>query len=713
MMCGTRDSSRFVAVLRRVAVVAVAASMLACGDTADVNDVRRSPLMTTDTAQANQVEDLYRFFTVAFGAAPGVTYMGQLLEAANAGMSIKAIVNVFTTKTQFTDIYPKTLTNEEFARRLVQNVVGLSAGATAKEEAVNDVVSALGLANWTRGDVVFAIFNNLAKKPSDDLSWGRTAKKMANQVAYARFFTEVMASDTVDLAVLRAVVNEVTEISTLEQTKIAAVINSVIEKVLIAKGQTFPPESFVYEQEFKYVTGFELPQYVIFTDGSLTPRIPNETGSMISHPIVGDLNNDGKDDIIITFQDTYMKPIILISNGDGTFTRNDNVDDGAKRRHIRNGFIIDVNGDGYKDFIGFTAPHPTYENILGSNWGFWEPNLILLNNKGISFSSVPNLPATSTHGGSVADIDGDGLLDVFGVAEAPQLSGSPIPRTILIQKQPSLFVSSNPVLNTGIFKNAQIHDMRIADLNGDKINDFVVLLTPAIPCCGLTNWYGTPMISSKMGIMAVAYGKNTFDLDSLEWNIMGTHWMSETQWETYLKYNDQNTGDRKYYMSGAMTIEVLDVNEDGKLDIMVALYVMPGSSQNTSGFKYFENTSNGFIDKTDSVFPNQETNRNIIKPTGFILGFNLIDINNDGLKDLVLNHKDYEGMTDGVSSHIFFVNQKNTFSPIPKAIVGNTLKRGHMYASGDINGDGKKDLISISSNCCPATKFIIDSHIKK
>jgi hypothetical protein len=157
--------------------------------------------------------------------------MGQLLEAANAGMSIKAIVNVFTNKTQFTDVYPTTLTNQEFATKLVNNVVGSSASAASKAAAENDIVAALSLPNWTRGDIIFTIFSNLAQKPASDADWAGTAKKMANQVAYAKYFTETMAVDSVDLSKLRAVVGTVTEASTATGD-LSAAINTAISQLI-------------------------------------------------------------------------------------------------------------------------------------------------------------------------------------------------------------------------------------------------------------------------------------------------------------------------------------------------------------------------------------------------------------------------------------------------------------------------------------------------
>jgi hypothetical protein len=245
-MITSKPTSKISTAFRRFTTLAAAAAMVACGGGSEVEDSRRAPLAVTTTASGTTYErdDLYRFFTIAFGAAPGVTYMGQLLEAANAGMSIKAIVNVFTTKTQFTDVYPTTLTNQEFASKLVDNVVGSSATAASKAAAVSDIVAALKLPTWTRGDVVHAVFNNLATKPATDPDWAGTAKKMANQVQYAKYFTETMAVDTLDLPKLRAVVGAVTESSTvagdLSGAILAAIgqISTPVSSLVFASGYT-------------------------------------------------------------------------------------------------------------------------------------------------------------------------------------------------------------------------------------------------------------------------------------------------------------------------------------------------------------------------------------------------------------------------------------------------------------------------------------------
>jgi hypothetical protein len=167
--------------------------------------------------------DLYRFFAIAFDAAPGVTYMTQLAEASAAGMTVEQIVEVFTTKQQFTATYPAFLTAGDFAAKLVNNVVGGSASDTAKAEAAADIEAALS-AGWSRGKVIYQVFNNLASL-TGDAKWGGTAAQMANQVAYAQYYTEVLLGDTTNLSTLRGVIAGVTPTTDVTAAAIDAVLN--------------------------------------------------------------------------------------------------------------------------------------------------------------------------------------------------------------------------------------------------------------------------------------------------------------------------------------------------------------------------------------------------------------------------------------------------------------------------------------------------------
>jgi hypothetical protein len=158
---------------------------------------------------------LYHFFIVAFDAAPGVTYMDQLAEAYRffqpqlGDNALRTIVEIFTTKTQFTDVYPTSLSNRALAEELVARIVKQSASDAAKSEAVGDIEGALGL-GWTRGQVIFTVFGNLANKPFSDPTWGGTAQQFDRQIAVAKVYSEVLLQGTTHLQTLRDVLAPVT-----------------------------------------------------------------------------------------------------------------------------------------------------------------------------------------------------------------------------------------------------------------------------------------------------------------------------------------------------------------------------------------------------------------------------------------------------------------------------------------------------------------------
>ncbi|NBT83077.1 MAG: hypothetical protein EBT56_16090, partial [Betaproteobacteria bacterium] len=115
---------------------------------------------------ASKQLDMYRFFLVAFDAAPGVTYWGQLKAAVESGLDTKAIVNIFTTKQQFLSVYPNDLSGAAFSKQLIDAVIKNSASQEAKAQAIKDVQSALE-AGMSRGDVLYTVFGNLAARELD------------------------------------------------------------------------------------------------------------------------------------------------------------------------------------------------------------------------------------------------------------------------------------------------------------------------------------------------------------------------------------------------------------------------------------------------------------------------------------------------------------------------------------------------------------------
>ncbi len=110
-------------------------------------------------------------------------------------------------------------------------------------------------------------------------------------------------------------------------------------------------QEFKYSSYFQPVLGSEIPAFIVYTDGALTPRISGEAYSMPEAFAVGDFNNDNLDDLVITYGDTYTKPRFYMAQGDGTFLWQDLAPTGSERRHIRNSAVVDLNNDGYLDYV--------------------------------------------------------------------------------------------------------------------------------------------------------------------------------------------------------------------------------------------------------------------------------------------------------------------------------------------------------------------------
>ncbi|NCV85522.1 MAG: hypothetical protein EBW14_06560 [Oxalobacteraceae bacterium] len=227
-------------------------------------------------------DTLYQFFVVGFGAAPGVHYMEQMAQAyrywlpevrlaleggsASSGLpsdppsaqaislTVQRIVEAFTTKTQFTSVYPQALYRQEgeayfryshdlsqagspmvrgaavskalfdehmasLAKALVEGIVKTSASEATKLAATADIQAALGLgSDWTIGKVIYTVFGNLAAKPLSDPTWGGTAKQFANQVAVAKYYTDTLSQSTDDVTTLRSVMAAVTNTTDVSNT---------------------------------------------------------------------------------------------------------------------------------------------------------------------------------------------------------------------------------------------------------------------------------------------------------------------------------------------------------------------------------------------------------------------------------------------------------------------------------------------------------------
>ena len=97
---------------------------------------------------------------------------------------------------------------------------------------------------------------------------------------------------------------------------------------------------------------------VVLSNGNGTFQAPALTAVGSSDPIlVGDLNGDGKDDIIQAHPGSTPSTVdIWLSNGDGTFTLGNNYQ--ISSASLQGGTLTDVNGDGMLDLVAVDSQTP-------------------------------------------------------------------------------------------------------------------------------------------------------------------------------------------------------------------------------------------------------------------------------------------------------------------------------------------------------------------
>lgn len=122
-----------------------------------------------------------------FDAAPGASVLSGLVASYESGATIPQIAASLANTAEFKSIYPTFLTNDEYATKVVANLLG-EATATAKAEAVVVLTAALN-GGMTRSVAMTEAIKFVANTATTDTAFGTSAAAFDNKVAVATYFS--------------------------------------------------------------------------------------------------------------------------------------------------------------------------------------------------------------------------------------------------------------------------------------------------------------------------------------------------------------------------------------------------------------------------------------------------------------------------------------------------------------------------------------------
>jgi Bacterial Ig-like domain (group 3)/FG-GAP-like repeat/FG-GAP repeat len=443
-------------------------------------------------------------------------------------------------------------------------------------------------------------------------------------------------------------------------------------------------------------------------DGTYQPAVIYYTYSSEVYSVtVADVNGDGKPDVLVGGACPGGNCLlgatvtVLLGNGDGTFHLGGTYS--ASSAGAGELAVADVNGDGKADVVTVGGEVGV---LLGNGDGTFQP-VVVYNPGGNYADSV-----------AIADVNGDGKLDLV-VGNEFMSQGTPIGGVgVLLGNGDGTFQTAAIYSSAGEYA----YSVAVADLNGDGHPDIVVTnqyagngnLSDGSVSVLLGNGDGSfqPAVSYNPGgndsySVAIADLNGDGKPDLVTANACegkGNSSNCNNNSLGVLLGNGDGTFQRaRSYATGgsfAFSIVLADVNGDSKADVLLTDQY-PGNGPGAVSV-IFGNGDGSF--RAPLIYPSGGYNDNMIAAA---------DVNGDGKLDLVIASQGVSctGCVGGVS--VLLGNGNGTFQSQVSYGTG-TANPTYSVAVADVNGDGKPDIVAASScisniNCVSSVAVLLNN----
>jgi hypothetical protein len=381
------------------------------------------------------------------------------------------------------------------------------------------------------------------------------------------------------------------------------------------------------------------PDVAVVTGGSVDVLLGNGDGTLqpyVTYPVpnsgniaVGSLRGNGQLDLVITCSDVTVR--VLLANGDGTFqpqTAYGTV--GAIAWYYGAPVIGDFNGDGALD-VAFVNDGKNQAGVLfGNGDGSFGAELF--------FGAGPG-PRSLT----VGDFNGDGKLDLATESYSADSVG------VLLGNGDGTFHTRSdynvPGAATGVI---------VADFNGDGNPDMAVAVLCDVTYSDCSSRTVEIFLGNPDGTFntATTYAVQDIDTTNSDW------WV------------------------GASSIVTSDLNHDGKLDLVVANFQIVVPSNGVLGISVLLGNGDGTFQTHRDYAGAEALFQDVLPSEGASVA--TADLNGDGILDIVATGP-------GEGAVVWLGNGDGTFRTSVR--YSNTGGGSSALAVGDFNGDGKPDLV--------------------